>query len=111
MSEKRIGRINHVFRKISAASLVLEEPISVGDRIHIEGHTTDMIQKVGSMQIDRKPIRRAWRGDNVAILVHGRVRENDEVYLVSYDDKEGFLTEDQEDKLVGVGAEEDEVLL
>lgn len=111
MPERRIGRISHVFRKIGVAGLELEEPIGIGDRIHIEGHTTDMIQKIVSMQIDHRPIERAWPGDDVAILVHGRVRENDEVFLLSYDEKEEISTEDQEGKLVGVGPEEEKDFL
>jgi len=82
MEEKPIGKVTHYFGRISAAVLDLTEPLKVGETIHIKGHTTDLTQKVESMQIEHKDIQEAKPGDQVAIKVTGRVHEHDVVYKV-----------------------------
>lgn len=56
--------------------------IKVGDTIHIKGYTTDITQKVESMQIEHKDVGEAKPGDKVAIKVTSHVREHDVVYKV-----------------------------
>ncbi len=82
MEEKPIGKVTHYFGRISVAVLDLTEPLKVGETIHIKGHTTDLTQKVESMQIEHKDIQEAKPGDQVAIKVTGRVHEHDVVYRV-----------------------------
>ncbi len=82
MEEKPIGRVTHFFGRISVAVLDLTEPLKVGETIHIKGHTTDLTQKVESMQFEHKDIQEAKPGDQVAIKVNGRVHEHDVVYKV-----------------------------
>lgn len=82
MEERAIGKVTHFFSRISVAVLELTEPLRVGDSIHIKGHTTDLTQKVESMQIEHQDIQEAKPGDKVAIKVSGHVRENDIVYKV-----------------------------
>jgi len=78
--EAAIGQISHYFGHLSVAALSLSAPLAVGDRIHVVGHTTDLVQEVQSMQIDHAPVERAAPGDDVAIGVDGHVREHDLVY-------------------------------
>ncbi len=82
MEEKPIGKVTHFFGRISVAVLDLTEPLKVGETIHIKGHTTDLTQRVESMQVEHKDIQEAKPGDQVAIKVTGRVHENDVVYRV-----------------------------
>lgn len=82
MEEKPIGKVTHFFGRISVAVLALTEPLKVGETIHIKGHTTDLTQRVESMQVEHKDIQEAKPGDQVAIKVTGRVHENDVVYRV-----------------------------
>lgn len=82
MEERAIGKVTHFFSRISVAVLDLTEPLRVGDTIHIKGHTTDITQKVESMQIEHKDVPEAKPGDKVAIKVTGHVREHDVVYKV-----------------------------
>ncbi len=56
--------------------------MQVGDTIHIKGHTTDLTQKVGSMQIENQNVEEAGPGADIGIKVEDRVRENDVVYKV-----------------------------
>lgn len=84
--ERRIGEITHYFNKIGVAVLDLRDELSVGDRIHVIGHTTDLIQTVDSMEIDREKVETAGPGDDVALKVEARVREGDELFLVTGDE-------------------------
>lgn len=82
MEERAIGKVTHFFGRISVAVLDLTEPLRVGDTIHIKGHTTDLTERVESMQIEHKDVPEAKPGDKVAIKVAGHVRERDVVYKV-----------------------------
>jgi hypothetical protein len=75
-----IGRVTHYFGHLSVAAVALDQPLSVGDRIHIRGHSTDLEQTVASMEIDRAAVERAGPGDDVAIKVDDHVREHDLIY-------------------------------
>ena len=76
-----IGRVSHYYSHLSVAAVSLEAPLRVGDRIHIKGHTTDLVQPVESLEVDHKPVERAVPGDDVAMKVTDHVREHDKIYL------------------------------
>jgi putative protease len=79
--KKKIGVVTRYFGKIGVAAIMLEETLKVGDTISIEGSTTDFQQTIHSMQIDRKDIDKAGPGQEIAIKVKERVRDNDKVFL------------------------------
>ncbi len=84
MSEKKIGMISHYFGNISVAGIEIEKgKLEVGNTIRIKGHTTDFTQTINSMQIDLQTVEKAKKGDSIGIKVSERVREQDEVYLVT----------------------------
>ena len=74
-----LGEITHYFPKVRAAVIKLSDSLSVGDRIKIKGHTTDFVQTVTSLQIDRVPIQVAKKGDEIGLQVDSRVRRGDQV--------------------------------
>ncbi len=78
--ESAIGVVTHYFGHLSVAAVSLREPLAVGDRIRIHGHTTDLVQVVGRMQIEHADVERAGPGDDVAIHVDDHVREHDRLY-------------------------------
>lgn len=80
--ENIIGTVTHYFPKVRAGVVKLKAPLAVGDVIKIKGHTTDFTQPVKSMQIDRVPLDKAKKGDEIGILVDSRVRRHDAVYKV-----------------------------
>ena len=80
--EKFLGKIEDFFGKISVIALTLKESLSLGDIIHVLGHTTDFTQKVESMQIESKPVKAAVRKDSVGIKVSEKARKGDNVYRV-----------------------------
>lgn len=84
MEEKpvEVGAIAHFFSKISVAVVELKAPLSVGDKIKIQGPTTDFEQTVQSMQIEHENVKTAKKGQSVGLKVDQRVRENDTVYKV-----------------------------
>jgi len=83
MGEKEVGRVTHYFSRLNVAVLALTDTLSVGDRIHICGRSTDFEQTVDSMQIEHKPVLKVGPGDDVALRVIERVREGDIVYRVT----------------------------
>ena len=78
---KQIGTVTRYFHKIGVAAIMLEDSLRVGDNIRIVGTTTSLKQTIHSMQIDRESIDEAKAGQEIAIKVIDRVRENDKVYI------------------------------
>jgi putative protease len=83
MSEERIGKVMRYFAKIGVAAIRMEAILSVGETIHIQGHTTDFTQQVDSIQIENQGVEKAGPGADVGIKVDDRVREHDIVYKVT----------------------------
>ena len=82
--EVKIGQVSHYFRKISVAAVDLTDGgLSVGDTIHVEGYTSDFIQKIESMQIDNSSVTQAEKGSSVGIRVVEHARVGDVVYKVT----------------------------
>jgi putative protease len=83
MAEIEVGKVTHYFGRIGVAAVQLTSgSLSVGDRIHIKGHTTDLTQTIESMQVDGKPVQTAQAGQGVGIKVTGHAREHDVVYKI-----------------------------
>lgn len=80
--EKEIGQITHYFNGIEVAVIELQDKLVKGDKVRIQGATTDFEQSIDSIQIDRKEIDSAKKGDAVGIKVADRVRQGDKVYKI-----------------------------
>ena len=78
--EQEIGEISNFFEHVQVAALKLTAPLKIGDTIHIKGGEADFEQTVDSMQIDRQPIEKAKKGDEVGIKVNEKVRRGYKVY-------------------------------
>lgn len=72
-----IGVVTHYFPHVQAAVVKLRKPLATGDAVLLKGNTTNFEQKVESMQIDRVPIQKAKKGDEIGLQVKERVREHD----------------------------------
>lgn len=83
MPEEEVGQVTHYFNKISVAAIELTGELSVGDTIHIKGHTSDWTQTVDSMQIEHESVEKAGPGDQIGIKVDEHAHENDVVYKVT----------------------------
>ncbi|MHA2140298.1 MAG: translation elongation factor-like protein [Candidatus Thorarchaeota archaeon] len=80
--KKQIGVVTRYFHKIGVAAIMLEDSLTVGSKVSIEGSTTNFEQEVSSMQVNREDIQEGKKGQEIAIKVKDRVRENDVVYLM-----------------------------
>ena len=83
MAEIEIGRVSDFFAKPVVAGIQLTAPLSVGDKILIKGHTTNLEMVVTSMQINNASVQEARAGDSVGIKLPDRVRHGDVVYRVT----------------------------
>ena len=75
-----IGTVTHYFSHLSVAAVALDQPLRVGEKVHIKGHTTDLVQTVDSMEVDHQPVEQAGSGDDLAIHVDDHVRDHDKIY-------------------------------
>ena len=79
----RIGVVSHYYSHLSVATLRLESgTLRVGDVIHIRGHTTDLSQRVESLEVNHAPATEVGPNDDFGLKVVGHVREHDVVYKV-----------------------------
>ena len=83
MPEEVVGKVSDFFARPVVAGIELTGKLKVGDRIHIQGHTTDMELTVQSMQINNVDVTEAKAGDSVGIRLSDRVRRGDKVYKVT----------------------------
>jgi len=79
---QEVGKVTHFFSKIGVAVVDLTAALSIGDRIRIQGPTTDFEQTVDSMQIEHENVKTAKAGQSIGLKVKERVREKDTVYKV-----------------------------
>ncbi len=82
VEKEKIGEVTHYFTDISVGVIELSGELEVGDRISIEGSTTDIQQDINSMQIEHEDVAEAGPGEAVGIKVKDRVREGDAVYKI-----------------------------
>lgn len=75
-----IGTVTHYYSHLHVAAVALNATLHRGDRIHIKGHTTDLVQDVGSMELGHLQVEEAGRGEDIAIHVDDHVREHDRIY-------------------------------
>jgi len=80
---QEVGKVSHFFSKISVAVVDLKATLSIGDRIRIQGPTTNFEQTVDSMQIEHADVKTAKAGQSIGLKVKERVREKDTVYKVA----------------------------
>jgi hypothetical protein len=81
LKPKIAGIVTHYFPKVNAAVVQLKSPLSLGEPIWIKGKSTDFRQTVGSIQIDRKPLEKAKRGQEIGLEVFREVKTGDVVYF------------------------------
>lgn len=83
MPEEVVGMVSDFFAHPVVAGIDLVNTVKAGDKIHIQGHTTDLEFIVSSMQINNADVTEAKNGDAVGIKVSDRVRIGDKVYKVT----------------------------
>lgn len=83
MTEKQIGKVTHYYNNLHVATVIITGgELHLGDMIHVEGHTSDFMQKIASMELEHESVEVAKPGDIVGIATNEHARENDTVYIV-----------------------------
>jgi selenocysteine-specific translation elongation factor len=83
MSESRaIGMVIHYWSRLGVAGIRLTDTLKVDDWIHVRGTTTDLQQRVSSMQLNHRFINEAHAGQEIGLLAADRVRVGDTVFLL-----------------------------
>ena len=82
MADKQIGEISNYFQQVKAAAIKLSAPLKVGDKIRIEGGEKKIEMTVDSMQIDRKPVKAAKKGEEIGLLVPEDVHKGYRVFKI-----------------------------
>jgi len=80
--KKLVGKILHYYTKIGVAVVDLTGELSVGDRIIVEGASTNIQQTIDSMQIEHASVKSAKAGESIGLKVAGRVKPGDSVYKI-----------------------------
>jgi putative protease len=84
MPETKVGIVTHYFGKVGVAMIqATDGPISVGDKIHIKGSTTDHTQVIESLQFERRPVPAIEIGQEAGVKVGCHAHERDEVFTVT----------------------------
>ena len=84
MPEMKVGYVKEYFAKVGVAAIeITEGHLVVGDTIHIKGHTTELTQRVDSIQIEHQSLQRAEPGQLVGVKIRERVRPHDQVFKVT----------------------------
>lgn len=83
-AEKEIGVVTNYYAHVGAAAIKLKAPLKIGDTIVVKGgESTEFEQKVESMQINRKEVKEAKKGDEVGIIMSEKVRKDYKVFRMA----------------------------
>ncbi|MBI2077267.1 MAG: hypothetical protein HYT80_02685 [Euryarchaeota archaeon] len=81
MRETKVGVVEHYFPRRRAAVVRLEGELHLGDTVHIVGHGCDLVERVLSMEIEKRPVNDAGGGTRVGIEVSWPLREGATVFV------------------------------
>ena len=84
--DTKAGKITHYYDKLGVGIIKLVKPLKVGQTVKISGKTTDFEQLISQMQFDHKDIKSGKKGQEVGVKLNSKVRQGDEVLLVSGSD-------------------------
>ncbi len=75
-----LGEIEDFYSHLGVITLTLKAELAVGDTIRVKGHTTDLVQRVDSMQMDHVAIQKAKKSDAIGVKVSQKCRKGDQVF-------------------------------
>jgi len=82
MVEKEIGEVMDFFAQVGVIAIKLKSALSVGDTIKVKGGEHEFTQTIDSMQVDRKPVQEARKGESVGIKITERAHKGNKVFLI-----------------------------
>ncbi|MDD2678570.1 MAG: U32 family peptidase [Candidatus Nanoarchaeia archaeon] len=79
-----IGTVKNYYKRLGVAEIHLNHnDLSIDDEIIIEGKTTFLKQKIESIEINKKSVNKAVKGQSAAIKIKGTARKNDLIFKLS----------------------------
>lgn len=84
MSEEKVyvGDVRHFLPRIAVAIVDLVSELRMNDEILILGKTTNLRQRVESMEIEHKKVEIAPAGSSIGLKTIDKVRDGDKVYVI-----------------------------
>ena len=82
MAEREVGKITHYYSNIGVAIVEVRDTLRVGDKIHVQGATSDFEQEIGSIQIEHETVETAEPGQVIGLKIEKKTREGDKVFVV-----------------------------
>ena|SRR3989344_3781002 len=76
----KLGEVTHYYSNIGVAVIKVDSSLKVGDMISIEGATTNLKQKIDSMQVNHQNVKEAKKGQEIGLKVVDKARQGDAVY-------------------------------
>ncbi len=73
--KKALGKVVHYYDKINVAIITLKSPLKVGDLVCLKRGELEVVQEVGSLQINHQNVARAGKGAVVGMKVDVPVKE------------------------------------
>ena len=81
--ESLIGRVINYDRETKVAEVfIIKGMMQKGDRIHVKGEETDFHQDVPGIILEGKPVKRAFAGQTVMMLMEKDVVTGDLIYII-----------------------------
>lgn len=80
MADKKIGKVIHFYDKIGVGVVALTAGLAVGDDIKVVKDKDEFTQKVESMQIEHKAVKKVKKGDEAAIKLDQPTKRGAEIY-------------------------------
>jgi U32 family peptidase len=80
MKEKQIGEVTNYFDHVKAAAIKLTTSLKIGDCIKLKGGDVEFEQEITGMQVDRKDVKVAKKGDEIGVIVKEKVRKGYKVF-------------------------------
>jgi len=78
-----VGKVTYYYPKIKVATIKLVSKLKIGDEVIIIGKTTGLKKlRINHMEINKKPVKKAKKGNEIGIKVQTIVRKDDEVYAI-----------------------------
>lgn len=78
-----VGTVVHFYNHLMVGVVRVDrDALRTGDTIRILGHTTDLTQRIESMEVNHQKIETVGQGQEFGLKVSGHVREHDLVYRV-----------------------------
>jgi GTPase len=75
-----VGEVSHFYSNLSVVGIMLENSLSIGDRVEIRGPNNRFVQTVRSIEVNHQRRNRAGAGDSIGLAVILQATEGDRVY-------------------------------